>query len=175
MTLDAALDFLREHSLGVHLDIKQPGYEEAVVETLRRHKMEDHGLVSTTFSVSFARRLAVLAPALTRAIGYPTRPVRVARFRWPGWLTRLGAAALRQVRPRGVPLLIRAARDALSLHHSLCSPAAVRAAHALDAPVLAWTANDPSAVRRLAAAGVDAIVSDDPGMALRTLATLREQ
>jgi glycerophosphoryl diester phosphodiesterase len=41
--------------------------------------------------------------------------------------------------------------------------------------VLAWTANDPAIVRRLSAAGVDAIVSDDPGMALRTLATLREQ
>ncbi len=78
--------------------------------------------------------------------------------------------------PLRVPLLIRAARaDALSLHHSLCSPAAVRAAHSRGAPVLAWTANDPEAVRRLAAAGVDAIVSDDPGMALRTLATLREQ
>jgi hypothetical protein len=30
-------------------------------------------------------------------------------------------------------------------------------------------------VRRLADAGVDAIVSDDPGMALEALATLREQ
>ena len=46
----------------------------------------------------------------------------------------------------------------------------IRAAHALGAPVLAWTANDPAAVRRLAALGVDAIVSDDPGMALATLA-----
>ena len=27
VTLDAALEFLREHSLGVHLDLKQPGYE----------------------------------------------------------------------------------------------------------------------------------------------------
>ena len=33
----------------------------------------------------------------------------------------------------------------------------------------------PTTVRRLDAVGVDAIVSDDPGMALRTLATLRAQ
>ena len=47
--------------------------------------------------------------------------------------------------------------------------AAVAAAHRLGAPVLAWTVNDPETVRRLAGIGVDAIVSDDPGMALATL------
>jgi glycerophosphoryl diester phosphodiesterase len=41
--------------------------------------------------------------------------------------------------------------------------------------VLGWTANDPASVRRLHRIGVDAIVSDDPGMALETLATLLEQ
>jgi glycerophosphoryl diester phosphodiesterase len=175
VSLDTALEFLREHSLGVHLDIKRPGYESAIVEALRQHEMEERGLVSTTFAVS-SRRLAVLAPSLPRAIGYPRDRYGVARIRWPDRLTRLGAAALRQAMPLRVPLLMRAARaDVLSLHHSLCSRAAVRAAHALDAPVLAWTANDPAIVRRLSAAGVDAIVSDDPGMALRTLATLREQ
>ena len=75
--------------------------------------------------------------------------------------------------PLRVPVLLRWARaDALSLHHALCSRAAVSVAHRLGAPVLAWTANDPAAVRRLAAAGVDGIVSDDPKMALETLATL---
>jgi glycerophosphoryl diester phosphodiesterase len=175
ISLDAALEFLREHSLGVHLDVKRPGYEEAVLDMLRRHGLEERGLVSTTFAVT-SRRFAVLAPTLPRAIGYPRDRYGVARVSWPNRLTRVGAAALRQAMPLRVPLLIRRARaDTLSLHHSLCSPAAVRAAHALGAPVLAWTANDPETVRRLSAAGVDAIVSDDPGMALRTLATLAEQ
>jgi glycerophosphoryl diester phosphodiesterase len=35
--------------------------------------------------------------------------------------------------------------------------------------VLAWTVNDPALVRRLAALGVDAIVTDDPAMAIATL------
>jgi glycerophosphoryl diester phosphodiesterase len=35
--------------------------------------------------------------------------------------------------------------------------------------VLAWTANEPEIVRRLARIGVDGIVSDDPEMALATL------
>jgi glycerophosphoryl diester phosphodiesterase len=38
--------------------------------------------------------------------------------------------------------------------------------------VLAWTVNDAAEVERLASLGVDGIVSDDPGMALRSLATL---
>jgi len=42
----------------------------------------------------------------------------------------------------------------------------------MDVPVLGWTANDPASVRRLALLGVDGIVSDDPEMALKTLATL---
>lgn len=175
ISLDSALEFLRDHSLGVHLDLKQPGYEEAVLETLRRHAMVDRALVSTTFAVT-ARRLATLAPALPRAIGYPRDRYGVARFQWPAGLTRLGAAALRQAMPVRVPLLLRVAHaDVLSLHHSLCSRAAVRAAHRAGAPVLGWTANDPATVVRLSAAGVDAVVSDDPGMALQALATLAAQ
>jgi glycerophosphoryl diester phosphodiesterase len=78
--------------------------------------------------------------------------------------------------PFRVPLLLRRAHaDTISLHHTLCSPAAIRAAHRAGAPVLAWTANDAQTVRRLSSAGVDGIVSDDPGMALRTLATLPAQ
>jgi glycerophosphoryl diester phosphodiesterase len=72
--------------------------------------------------------------------------------------------------PARIPLLLRRARaDVLALHHALCSPAAVAAAHRAGAPVLAWTANEPARIRALAAAGVDGIVSDDPQKALATL------
>jgi len=169
VSLDTALEFVRGHGLGVHVDVKLPGYESAVVDAMRRHGMEERGLCSTAFAVT-SRRLSRLAPSLPRAIGYPRDRYGVSRLRWPAGLTRTGAAALRQVMPLRIPLLLRVARaDVLSLHHTLCSRTAVRAAHAFGAPVVAWTANDPSAVRRVAAAGVDAIVSDDPGMALATL------
>jgi hypothetical protein len=39
-------------------------------------------------------------------------------------------------------------------------------------PVLAWTANAPALVERLAVDGVDGIVSDDPRMVASTLGTL---
>ncbi|MDP9285558.1 MAG: glycerophosphodiester phosphodiesterase [Actinomycetota bacterium] len=173
--LDFALEYLREHRLGVHLDVKLPGYETEVVAALRRHGLEERAVVSTAFAVT-SRRVAVLAPQLPRAIGYPRDRLGVARIPWPRGLTQAGAAVLRQAMPLRVPLLLRVARaNVLSLHHALCSRAAVAAAHRLGAPVLAWTANDAETVRRLAAVGVDAIVSDDPGMALRSLATLLDQ
>jgi glycerophosphoryl diester phosphodiesterase len=170
ISLDDALEFLREHQLGVHLDAKLPGYEQEIVDAVRRHGLEERAVVSTAFAAS-TRRLAEIAPGLPRAIGYPRDRYGIARFRWPAGLTRAGAASLRQVMPARVPVLLRWGRaNTLSLHHTLCSRAAVAVAHALGAPVLGWTANDPAAVRRLDELGVDAIVSDDPGMALATLA-----
>jgi glycerophosphoryl diester phosphodiesterase len=167
--LDFALEYLREHRLGVHLDVKLPGYEADVVAAVRRHGLEDRVVVSTAFAVS-SRRVARLAPQFPRAIGYPRDRLGVSRIPWPRGLTQAGVMALRLAMPLRVPLLLWVARaNVLSLHHALCSRAAVTAAHRLGAPVLAWTVNDPETVRRLAVIGVDAIVSDDPGMALATL------
>jgi glycerophosphoryl diester phosphodiesterase len=38
--------------------------------------------------------------------------------------------------------------------------------------VLAWTVNDAAQIERVSAAGVDAVVSDDPARALEVVATL---
>ncbi len=167
--LDAALEYLREHRVGVHLDVKLPGYELEVVDALRRHGLEERAVVSTAFAVT-SRRFATLAPELPRAIGYPRDRLGVSRMPWPHSLTAAGAAALRSAMVLRVPLLLRQARaNVLSLHHVLCSRAAIAAAHRRGAPVLAWTVNEPEIVRRLAGLGVDAIVSDDPQMTLATL------
>ena len=59
----------------------------------------------------------------------------------------------------------------LALHKGLVSAAVVRAVHARGATVLTWTVNDPALVDAACSArGVDAISSDDPGMALAELA-----
>jgi glycerophosphoryl diester phosphodiesterase len=172
LSLDDALAFLAAHGTGVHLDVKLPGYESDVIDAIRSHGLEDRALASTTFAVS-SRRLTRLAPGLPVAIGYPRDRYGVSSIQWPEPLTRAGAAALRQAMPLRIPVLLRWTRaNALSLHQTLCSRAAVATAHRFGAPVLAWTANDASTVRRLAAAGVDGIVSDDPQMAVATLLAL---
>jgi glycerophosphoryl diester phosphodiesterase len=172
VSLDDALEFLKGHGVGVHLDVKLPGYEHDVLEAIRRHGVGERAVVSTSFAVT-VRRFARLAPELPRAIGYPRDRLGVSNLSWPRPMQRAGAAALRQAMPVRVPVLLRWARaNTLSLHHTLCSRPAVAIAHRLGAPVLAWTVNDPASVRRVTAAGVDGIVSDDPEMALATLLAL---
>lgn len=172
LSLDEALAFLAAADVGVHVDAKVPGYEDAIVQAVRRHGCEERAVVSTAYPVT-TRRLARLAPSLPRAIGYPHDRYGVSRLRWPAALSRAGAAALRQGMPLRLPLLIRRSQaNVLSLHHTLCTRAAVAASHRLGAPILAWTVNDPDGVRRLADLGVDAIVSDDPEMAREALGTL---
>ena len=172
ISLDDALGFLQGEEVGLHLDVKLPGYEERVVEAVRRHGLEERVVFSTAFAVT-ARRLAALAPGLPVAIGYPRDRLGISGVSWPRPLERAGAAALRQAMPVRVPLLLRWARaNTLSLHHTLCSRAAVVTAHRFGASVLAWTVNDPAAVARMVVSGVDGIVSDDPEMARATLRAL---
>jgi len=49
--------------------------------------------------------------------------------------------------------------------------AVVEQAHALEVAVNVWTVNDPAELRRLAAAGVDALITDVPDVAREALAT----
>lgn len=174
ISLDRALEFLREHDSGAHVDVKHAGVELEAVEAVRRHKLSERTVVSAAFARS-VRRVAAAAPELSRAISYPRDRYGISGFRWPDAFTSTGTAALRRAMPLRVPLLLRLARaDVLSLHHALVSRATVSAAHALGAPVLAWTANDPLLVERLVDDGVDGIVSDDPRMVVETLARLNQ-
>jgi len=163
------LELLAPHPIGIHVDLKQPGDEPAVLDALDRYGLRGRVVLSTAFP-RVARTLSSLAPDVPRAIGYPRDRVGAARFSWPPAVTRPAAAALRGVMPARIPVLLARTRaTVLALHHTLCSPASVAAAHRRDVPVFAWTANDPELILRLASCGVDAIVSDDPKRALATL------
>jgi len=168
-SLDDALDYLRAHGKVAHLDLKLPGYEAEVLAAVRSHGMEERAYISTTWLATM-RTLALLAPTLPRAIGYPRDRHGVSKLPWPPIAGQVGAAAARVAMPLRVPLLLqRTGATVLALHHTLCTTTVVRHAHARLVPVLAWTTNDPAAVRRAASFGVDAVVTDDPRMALATL------
>jgi glycerophosphoryl diester phosphodiesterase len=168
-SLRDVLALVAPSAVGLHVDLKAPGYEQAVLEELDRAGVRSRVIVSTAYA-SIARRVRALAPELPIAIGYPRDRYGVSRLRWPEVLPRSGAAALRRLMPLRIPALLAVARaNVLALHHTLCSGAAIAAAHRRRAPVLAWTVNDPARMLELAALGVDAIVTDDPKTALATL------
>jgi glycerophosphoryl diester phosphodiesterase len=131
-----------------------------VLEAIDERNLRERVLVSTAYA-RVARRVRALAPDLPIAIGYPRDRYRVSRFEWPAAVTAPGAAALRAAMPARIPLLLAWAQaDLLALHHTLCSRAAVDAAHRRGAPVLVWTVDDPAAQERFSALGVDALVTD---------------
>ena len=67
---------------------------------------------------------------------------------------------------RPVPDPVTAAREGgaqlLHVKHTYLTPALVDLLHQAGLGALAWTVNAPGEMRRLAALGVDAILSDDP-------------
>lgn len=169
MPLGEALDLLARHRVGIHVDVKLPGYEREVLGEIDARGLRRRVLVSTAYAV-VGRRVRALAPELPVAIGYPRDRYRLSRFEWPGAVTRPGAAALRAAMPARIPLLLRLARaNVLALHHTLCSRAAIAAAHRLGAPVLVWTVDDAAAAARFVALGADGIVADEPKTLLATL------
>lgn len=171
-TLDDALAFLAAQEIGVQIDLKHEGIETDVAAVVRRHGLGDRVIVSST-KTGPLRRLAGVDPGLTRAISYPHDRYGAAGLPWPRAVVRSAAACLRPAMRLRLPPLLGAARaQVLSVRHELVGRALVDTTHARGAALLAWTVNDPPAIERLVEAGVDAIVSDDPGLALRVLATL---
>lgn len=61
-----------------------------------------------------------------------------------------------------VEITREAGADMISPEYHLVTPEQVRAAHAAGIPVVPWTADTPADWDRLVAAGVDAIITDDP-------------
>jgi len=170
--LDDALAYLAVQEIGVHIDLKGEGIEPDVAAAVRRHGLGDRVIVSSTKTAAL-RRLAGADPGLTRAISYPHDRYGAAQLPWPRAVVRSGAACLRPVMRMRLPPLLKAARaQVLSVRHELVGKELVEAAHARGAALVAWTANDRPEIERLAEAGVDAIVTDDPGMARGVLATL---
>jgi glycerophosphoryl diester phosphodiesterase len=170
--LDDALAYLSTTAIGIHLDLKPIGAEAEIGAAVDRHGLASRVLVSSP-SVRTVRSLAARAPAVARAISYPQDRHGISTIAWPAPLV---AAAVVTVRPyawaRTARLLAVTRADALSLHHSLVTPAVIRHARSRGVAVIAWTVNDPGRVEQLARLGVDAVVSDDPKMAVHVLGTL---
>ena len=107
------------------------------------------------------------APSIRIGFTYPEDRLSVSRRRYLWRAVRLGLFAMRASVPPRVPRLLRhSGASVLMLQHALGTSAAVARAHALGAPVLAWTVDDPTDFQRrdrlVAAVAVD---RDPPDLA----------
>lgn len=162
-TFDEALAFLAQaDGVGIHVDLKWRGYEAAAVKAIVRHGVTGRSVVSS-FHAESLRRIAELEPGLARGLTYPydRRGLSQKRILAPATLAIL--ATLRRSLPRRIGgLLERARASAAMLHHTVVTRAAVERCHERGAGVFAWTVDDPADLRRVLAAGVDGVITNDP-------------
>jgi len=172
-TLDEALTFFVDEAgeTGLHLDLKVRGTEDEVVEALRRFGLQERSFVSS-FHFRTVRRLARIAPFVRAGITVPRGVLGITERGRGAPIARAALGLLRRVTPLASPLALSASHaSALVLHHSLVGKAAVRRAHDRRAAVVAWTVDDREDLARVDAAGVDAVVTNDPRIFVSTLET----
>jgi glycerophosphoryl diester phosphodiesterase len=149
---------------GIELDVdlKLPGYEEAVLEALRRHGLLERALVSSQYLQSLAR-VRELEPSLRLGWSVPRARRDYTDSRW----TALPALAVlwgyRLSLPRLGARAIRARRcDALMAHWRVVTPRLVAAVREAGGELFAWTVDELPRIRALEALGVTGVITNDP-------------
>jgi glycerophosphoryl diester phosphodiesterase len=172
-TLDEALAFFADEAseVGAHVDLKVGDRERDLVAALRGRGLVERALVSS-FDPRSTRTLSLLDDRLRVGITVPRSVLGITEDSRAPWLARGGLAGLRYAIPPATGSILAVARaSALVLHHSVVTAAVVRRAHARGAAVVTWTVDDRDELERVEAAGVDAIVTNDPRIFASTLET----
>jgi glycerophosphoryl diester phosphodiesterase len=170
-TLDEALAFLAEHApaTGIHVDLKWTGYEREAVEALRRHGLVERTLVSSVFQESL-RTIGALEPGVRLGLAYPFDRRGLSRRRPLAPIAGAAVLAMRQALPARVGRWIdRTGATVVALQWLVVSRPVIERCHARGVAVWAWTVDSRRVTARLAAAGVDGIISNDPRIAAATL------
>jgi glycerophosphoryl diester phosphodiesterase len=163
-TLDEVLAFLARTDAGAHLDLKAHGAEAVVADALRRHGLVERTVVSS-FRPQTLVALGAVEPAVRLGITYPRDRIGLGRRQVAApFVGGVLAALRRRLAARIQGILVRAGATAAVLHWQVLNAAVVERCHAVGAAVLAWTVDDPVWVRRLDDLGVDAVVTNDPGI-----------
>ena len=170
-TFDDALAFFvdEEPEIGLHIDLKLRTRLDELAAAIVRHGLESRTVVSGVHVPSL-RAVARGAPGVTIGITYPEDRLSISRkpYLWP--VVSLGLTSMRASIPLRLPRLARrAGAAAVMLQHRLVTESSVERAHAVGLPVLAWTVDEPADLERVVAAGVDAVITNDPRIFVATL------
>jgi glycerophosphoryl diester phosphodiesterase len=147
-TLDQVLDLADRGDFLFNIEIKSfperprlapppQRFAELVYQAIRRHNLERRAMVQS-FDFRVLHAIERLAPEIRRGalyVGPPKSFVAIAH---------------------------QAGAGIVAPYHALASARQVQAAHAAGLQVVVWTANRPRDWRRLLAAQVDAIITDNP-------------
>jgi len=139
-TIEELLDFAGQVDLSLYLEIKGGagyGVERAVISALRGRK-ESKASVVLCFDASVLDRIHQLDRLVMTGLLFESDPEAMVRE-----AVRVGA---RQIAPRG----------------DCITPELIADAHRRGLKLVAWTVNEPTQMRALAAAGIDGIITNHP-------------
>lgn len=163
-SFDEALDFFATEApgVGLHVDLKLDTRLDELVAAIVRHDLEDRVLVTTPVAADL-RLVGAACPRLSLGLTYPADRPAVSRRPYLRPVIKLVVRVMRLTLPfRIVRLATTAGANAVTLQHRVVGARAVARAHASGLAVFAWTVDDPKELRRVVAAGVDGVVSNDP-------------
>jgi glycerophosphoryl diester phosphodiesterase len=162
--------FAANPGVGLHVDLKLRSRVDEAARLLDRAGLAGRTVVSST-DPRVLREVASVCAGILLGLTYPEDRLQVSRWRPLRPVIRAGLTAARASVPPRIPRMVQqAAAGALMLQHTLVSEAAVARAHSVGCPVLVWTVDAPADVARALAAGVDAVITNDPRQLLGTLA-----
>ena len=162
LTLAEGLDHLCATGLDLDLDLKITGYEDRVVDELRRRGVQDRVLIST-MERSSLRHIRARAPEIE--LGWSVPRLRKNPFDHklmvPPAFVALQVA--RRVLPSRAAKAIRAGEaDALMANFHLVTPALVRAVLGAGGELYVWTVDDGPRIGKLERLGVTGVITNDP-------------
>lgn len=152
-TLADVLAWARERNTRVNVELKQDVRRPhalllGVMRLVRGSRLTGEQLLFSSFHPAFVSALAVLLPEFPRA-----------------WLVHARQHLLRRA-----PFFALLGADGVNPEHLLVTESRLARWRTEPALISTWTVNDDADVRRVAALGVDTIISDRPGGALAALA-----
>jgi glycerophosphoryl diester phosphodiesterase len=165
LTLAEALDAFLAPPLDrveIDLDLKLAGREEEIVAAVRERGLLTRAMVST-MELSTLARIGELEPGLRRGWTYPKVTRDWASKRWAKAPMLAAMVAMRRRLPgiaaRALPQM---GVEAMWVYHPLVSSRLARTTRSASVELIAWTVDDLSRMRKLVAAGVNGICSNDP-------------
>ncbi len=166
LTLDDALAAIGPSGRGLLVDIKGGGAGQALGALLAASGLADRTIVCGELAQV---EQAGLASGATRAWTLPTARRPTSRLeaksvpRAPAGPLGLATARASRRLERAVVDAIGAGRcDAVCVEHRFVGTNLVRAVHEAGGRLLAWTIDDATEARRLAALGVDGLITNEP-------------
>jgi glycerophosphoryl diester phosphodiesterase len=165
LELDRALEHLagaRFAGIEFDVDVKLPGYELRVLEAVRELDLVPRSLISGMFP-SGLDMIRAAEPGLRLGWSVP----RVRRDYTTDMLTAIPALAMltgyRAMLPRRARRALAEGRfDAIMAHWRVVTGQLVRAVAEGGGELYVWTVDDPRMIAKLAAMGVDGIITNDP-------------